>query len=119
MEGTPTIRRSGNRSAIPAHGRPLVETISKLNTEFSNMKNRLRDVQCENTSLRGELARWRSQYSKMPEIDFASLRRRVAYFCHPDRGGDADLMSRLNNLFDLLASMWRPQALSFQNARKG
>jgi hypothetical protein len=33
----------------------------------------------------------------------------VAYYCHPDRGGDADLMSKLNTLFDFLAVLVRPQ----------
>jgi hypothetical protein len=34
--------------------------------------------------------------------ELSTLRRRVAYYCHPDRGGDAELMRRLNVLFDRL-----------------
>ena len=33
----------------------------------------------------------------------------MAYYCHPDRGGDNLLMSRLNNLFDLLETVQKAE----------
>jgi hypothetical protein len=91
------------RSVFPVRRQSIVEAVLKLRAEFSSMKNELHLVHCENAKLRGELARWRSRCRGMPELDLSALRRRVAYYCHPDRGGDADLMSKLNTLFDFLA----------------
>lgn len=106
-------------SEKPKRRKSLSDAISILRNEFSRMKDELRTTHSENNRLRSELARWRLRCRPRQEMDLAGLRRRVAFYCHPDRGGDADLMSRLNTLFDLLAVMWRPQGLCFQNARKG
>jgi len=80
----------------------LGESITRLGTEFLHMKSSLREAQCEIARLRGELARLRLPRRRIPNSDMASLRRQVAYHCHPDRGGDAELMSNLNTLFDFL-----------------
>ena len=80
----------------------LVDTIAELGAEFSSLRVNLRIARGEIARLEGELARLRPIRRAMPELDYASLRRRVAYHCHPDRGGSADLMSRLNALFDFL-----------------
>lgn len=80
----------------------LGETITRLGTEFLHMKTSLREAQCEIARLRGELARLRFPKRRMPNADVAALRRQVAYHCHPDRGGDPELMSNLNTLFDFL-----------------
>ncbi len=93
------------RSVVPGRRHSLVEAVAKLQFEFSSMKTELRHAHSENTRLKGDLSRWRSRCRAMPESDIASLRRRVAFYCHPDRGGDDDLMSRMNTLFDFLAFM--------------
>ena len=99
MENTATIS-----SALTVQGRPLSETIARFRAEFATMKNELRDIQRENTALKQEIAKWQSRSRIIPETDLSALRRHVAYYCHPDRGGDANLMSRLNTLFDSLAA---------------
>ncbi len=35
-------------------------------------------------------------------FDVVTLRRKIAFYCHPDRGGDADVMRNVNALFDAL-----------------
>lgn len=107
---------SGSRSR---RGQSLSDAICSLRSEFSRMEDELRTTRSENSRLRGELARWRRRYRPQQKMDLAGLRRRVAFYCHPDRGGDAELMSRLNTLFDMLAAMWNPPELCFQTARKG
>jgi hypothetical protein len=114
MEGTITIN-----SVRPTRGNPLSETIAKFRSEFSNMKNELHDMRSKNAALEEKLAEWRSQYVAMSESDLPSLRRQVAYYCHPDRNGDASLMSRLNTLFDFLTSMGHSKDLCYEDARKG
>lgn len=83
----------------------LGETITRLGTEFLHMKSSLREAKSEIARLRGELARLRLPRRRLPKADMASLRRQVAYHCHPDRGGDAELMSNLNTLFDFLENL--------------
>jgi regulator of replication initiation timing len=96
--------RSSTGDEAANRGISLTETIGRLSTEFSNLKDELRDTKNENDRLRHELARWRSQCRSAPLSDTAALRRHVAFYCHPDRGGDTELMSTLNALFDFLAS---------------
>jgi hypothetical protein len=63
--------------------------------------------------LRAELDRTRAQLrhaQEIPKMKFSadqltSLRRRVAFYCHPDRGGDVVLMRDLNTLFDVLEEL--------------
>lgn len=83
----------------------LAKTIADIGVEFSNMKSKLRAAHSEITKLKNELTRRRPQYQVSSKTDFATLRRRVAFYCHPDRGGDAELMSRLNTLFDFLDTL--------------
>lgn len=78
----------------------LGDTIARLWTEFTNVKRRLSEAHSEIHRLKDQLARQRP--SVQPGLDFGALRRRVAFYCHPDRGGDVALMSELNNLFDVL-----------------
>jgi len=97
MEATETIR------FIPQiRRRSLTETIADLRVEFDNIKNELRSAYSEKDRLMGDLAKWRARYRTLPEMDLGKMRRRLAFYCHPDRGGDAALMSNVNQLFDLL-----------------
>ncbi|MBW2277116.1 MAG: hypothetical protein JRF63_06465, partial [Deltaproteobacteria bacterium] len=81
----------------------LSTTIGRLRSEFSSLRNELSDTKRENNALRSELDLWRSKYQALRGSDMASLRRNVSFYCHPDRGGNTELMSRLNALFDFLA----------------
>ncbi len=92
---------ANTKSAVPGRTHSLVDAIAKLQFEFSSMKTELLQANSENAKLKGDLAKWQS-CRDLPESEIASLRRRVAFYCHPDRGGDSDLMSRLNTLFDAL-----------------
>ncbi len=114
MENTATIS-----TMRPVHRNPLSETIAKFRSEFSTMKDELHDMRSKNAALKEELAEWKSLYQDMSESDLPSLRRQVAYYCHPDRNGDAALMSRLNTLFDFLSVMGQPQELCYEDAQKG
>lgn len=85
----------------------LGDTIANLRSEFSHMKGELRDVNSENSRLRRELTQWRTRSRTPPNVRLDSVRRKAAFYCHPDRGGDAILMSNLNVLFDFLESSQR------------
>ena len=80
----------------------LVETITDLRSRFTNMKDELQVAHCEIARLRNQLDSWNSLLQAMPELDLASLRRQTAFHCHPDRGGNAAVMCRLNTLFDFI-----------------
>jgi len=81
-----------------------IDSVSWIRNRVGDMQGRLSEAQAEIERLRAELARARSQSQpvSVPEMDLGSLRRQVAFFCHPDRGGDGALMSKLNTLFDSL-----------------
>lgn len=87
-----------------AQGGRLNQTIGRLRSEFAGLKNELANTKSENSRLQREVARWRFRFQALRVADVASLRRHVAFYCHPDRGGDAELMSCLNALFDILSS---------------
>jgi hypothetical protein len=99
MEGIAALRK-----LIPIQ-RPLAETITRLREEFAIMQQKLRDTQSENSKLKGQIAKLESGYDVLSDVDIAALRRRVAYYCHPDRGGDNELMSKVNTLFDSLGRL--------------
>ncbi len=54
-----------------------------------------------------QAARWRiaqleqQAARRRPVVDM-TLRRDTAFYCHPDRGGNVELMARLHALFDTL-----------------
>lgn len=81
----------------------LVSAIMRLNTEVTRMKSELDAAQSEISRLRRGLARERRE--ALARLELGPLRRGVAFLCHPDRSGDAQLMSKLNNLFDLLEQL--------------
>ena len=52
--------------------------------------------------LKAELHTLRRFQRTLRTIDLPGLRRDVAFYCHPDRGGDGNVMRRVNLLFDSL-----------------
>ena len=40
--------------------------------------------------------------ASIPKQEVGSLRRQIAFYCHPDKGGDDLLMRRINAFFDQL-----------------
>ena len=80
----------------------LVDTITELKREFARMQEELREAHGEINRLQRKLDRRGSLSRFAPEVDVESLRRKVAVCCHPDRGGDNELMSTMNMLLDLL-----------------
>lgn len=98
--------------------RPLSATIAQFRAEFSSMRTELKDVHAKNAELEEELAKLRAKTQAASRLDLPSLRRHAAYYCHPDRGGNEDLMSRLNTLFDFLTAM-DASTVSKQAGREG
>jgi hypothetical protein len=62
---------------------PLSETVRQLADEIRRLRKRERPSHFGSLSLR-------------------ELRRRLSFYCHPDRGGDHKLMQSINVLFDYL-----------------
>jgi len=84
-------------------GRPsLVESIAGLGAKFLAIRDELQNARIEIAKLKNKLAQLRNQREVLPVSDVAVLRRRIAYYCHPDRGGDVGLMREINILFDAL-----------------
>lgn len=81
----------------------LRDKMISLEEECHATKTELRKMLRENITLRARLGRRPpTNLHGMPNVDLPALRRRTAYYCHPDRGGDGELMRRLNTLFDFL-----------------
>lgn len=100
---------SSIKSQLPVQGGSLVDTVSRLCTEFSAIQKELEDARSENDKLKNELKRWRSKWNTLPRVDTSSLRRSVAFFVHPDKGGDTEIMSKLNVIFDFINGIEAPQ----------
>jgi hypothetical protein len=82
---------------------------TKLSGEIASFHGRVVELQVALDAANREIARLRETLSEraagstpLPETNLASLRRHVAFYCHPDRSGDGELMRRLNVLFDYL-----------------
>lgn len=80
----------------------LVEAVAGVHEQFMQLQQDLRAARLEISSLRRSLAELEPVTVELPELDLSSLRRHVAFYCHPDRSGDGELMMRLNVLFDYL-----------------
>ncbi len=89
------LRRAGN-------------AVARLRSNYDDMERRLSDAKMEVAELKDQVAGWRSRHHSIRRLDVSSLRRQVAFQCHPDRGGDSNLMTRLNALLDVLESMQAP-----------
>lgn len=77
----------------------MLDALQSLKHECSTMKEALCISRDEISQLRERLRRRR-----LPEINLAKLRRRIAFHCHPDSNGDELLMKDVNLLFDYLES---------------
>ncbi len=106
----PSLRPSGVAPAEPPWDHAVVESIVWLKRRFTEMEDELRRAESEVTRLRRELSRVRLQHEA--QVDVSHLRRRVAFYCHPDRGGDTELMARLNCMFDWVEALQRASAES-------
>ena len=81
----------------------ILDAIAGVHSKMATLQRELREAHREIAELRSELAG-----SPMPQVGLPSLRREVAFYCHPDRGGNGLLMRRLNVLFDFLQSSPSP-----------
>lgn len=99
MNTTTTIANQRSKGA-PS----IAQAVKELRMEYSCVKTELHNAKLENDRLKSELAKCGSLYQALSNIELPKLRRRVTFYCHPDRGGDGELMSTLNALFDSLAS---------------
>ncbi len=101
------MQNSATENASPlGNGRPsMAESVARLRMEFSNIRAELQVTKSENNRLKDELDEFRSKYEALPNLEVPKLRRCVTFYCHPDRGGDDEIMSKLNVLFDFLASV--------------
>ncbi len=79
----------------------LIETITELKREFGRMQEELREKDAEIERLKCRLEKRTPVSQAVSEVDIESVRRKIASFCHPDRGGDTELMSTVNMLLDL------------------
>ena len=91
---------------VPAlvHTQPasLIDAVTSVHTEFAHLKDELDAAHREIARLEQELILRRPRPNPIGDLDLPSLRRHVAFYCHPDRSGNGDLMRRLNVLFDYL-----------------
>jgi hypothetical protein len=85
---------------VVVSGPSLVESISSFVREFRQLKTELQSALHQAAALRREVDGWRSRHRQLSRVDVPALRRRLAFHYHPDRGGDAELMSTLNAFFD-------------------
>lgn len=81
----------------------LRDVIAGVHDKLSTLQGELREAHQEIEMLREELA-MSAESRAIPQAELGSLRRQVAFYCHPDRGGNGLLMRRLNVLFDFLQS---------------
>ena len=88
--------------AIRDHRTSLIDAVANVHLEFAQMKDELRAAHREIARLKRSLSKRAARPLALPEGDLSSLRRNVAFHCHPDRSGDGELMRRLNVLFDYL-----------------
>ena len=80
----------------------LRDAIAGVHNKLFDLTAELREARQKIASLKQELATNQPIPRAMPESNLSGLRRDVAFYCHPDRGGNDLLMRRLNVLFDFL-----------------
>ena len=104
------LARKYEKPAQPAHP-TLRDVIAGVHDKLSSLQEELRDAHEEIATLKDELST-STESRTIPQVDLGALRREVAFYCHPDRGGNGLLMRRLNVLFDHLQSSQTPQTSS-------
>jgi hypothetical protein len=70
----------------------LSEAVGAFCRDMVRLREELKEARLEIARLRKQLG----------DVELRSLRRRVSFHCHPDRGGDERVMQRVNALFDHL-----------------
>lgn len=87
-------------TTMPGQRSLLGAAIAQVRTEMSQMKIELDAARAEVARLKRTLC-WRTSYANTySHTNLRRLRREVALYCHPDRGGDVNVMQRINALFD-------------------
>jgi hypothetical protein len=86
----------------------LFGEIANFHGQFVQMQTELDAARREIARLKKSLAERAVRFPVLPETNLPSLRRHVAFYCHPDRSGDGELMRRLNVLFDYLECSQQP-----------
>ncbi len=112
------MRKTTRNNTSPAGHSSIADMVTRLRVDLSSMRRELLDARCENARLRRELARLRARGEVSSEFNLPSLRREVAFQCHPDRGGSNSLMSRLNTFFDHLAGAGYSQTLGYTECQR-
>jgi hypothetical protein len=93
-----------DRQAVAIEDRALT-AVSRIRTQFAAMKEELEESRYVIASLQSDLRCKRAKQRAVNEVPVAALRRQIAFRLHPDRGGDGEMMARLNALFDLIESL--------------
>jgi hypothetical protein len=84
-----------------AEGSPsLSQTVGAFCQEMLRLRGQLHDARLEIRRLKDELGQRSAHPRIVGDIKLRTLRRQVAFYCHPDRGGDERLMQQINALFD-------------------
>ena len=76
--------------------------VSQIRTQFASMRAELEEARYVVACLQSDSRHQRAKQREVNDVPVATLRRQIAYRLHPDRGGDAEIMARLNALFDLI-----------------
>jgi hypothetical protein len=84
-------------TSIAATTKPLMVMVAELKAELKVTETKLR-IAC----LRVSRLRAAGLKCNIDKDELARLRKRAAYYLHPDRGGDLAVMQALNTLFDNL-----------------
>jgi len=82
----------------------VLDLISGVRTKLAEMERKLQAAEREIAKLNDELAS-RCAPPVSPTFNVGSIRRRTAFHLHPDRGGDAELLAKLNALFDVVEKL--------------
>jgi hypothetical protein len=82
---------------------PLDECENQEGKAMPNIVTMIDKLKAELQTARLEIQRLTNKPLEL-DVSFsvAALRRKVAFYCHPDRGGDSHVMEDVNVLFDAL-----------------
>jgi hypothetical protein len=94
-----------NAVAHDAKGPSLSETVGAFCRDLLRLRSELDDAHTEIRRLRAKLGLRPSGPRTVISLRLRALRRQVSFHCHPDRGGDENLMKKVNALFDYLESV--------------
>lgn len=86
----------------------LSQAIGALCQDAVRLRSELKRAQLEISRLRDQLAQRPARGAAPRSLEkrrIQLLRRQISFHCHPDRGGDGELMQRINELFDELETL--------------